>query len=99
MQIKDIKDLEKVMKLCRKNGVTSFKIDGIEFLMAAQATKTKAPAASSFNPFDMGPVPPAVRLPDMPEEVVNADRIQSDALTDEQLLFMSAEPEILEQKG
>lgn len=88
--ITNFKDLDKVMQLCRKNGVESIKIGDIEFKidLSAQAitkpTKTKLPSLAemhnAINPFDpTAPISDDIRTPDQ--------------LTADQLLFYSSNGE------
>jgi hypothetical protein len=51
MQVKDINDLEKIIKLCRKTGVESIKIDNIELKLGDQPEKQllATPAKKTIN--------------------------------------------------
>lgn len=77
MKIDSLKDLEKLVKLCRKVGIDAIKIDNIEFALAHQPTKLKATtiAPAAYAP---GGITEDTRI-DMPDE-----------LTQEQLLMWSA---------
>lgn len=92
MQIKDFKDLEKVIKLARKTGVQSIKIDNVELHLGAEPTKaiTYKPAAitlESPDPLAHARVPGYT--PYVP--VVATDIHSPDELTEEQLMFYSSD--------
>ncbi len=73
----DLKALDKMIALCRKRGVKSFKIDNIEIVLsdevpAPRTRKSKSPGVQATSKYPTG------------------DSIQSEAgLTEEQLLFYS----------
>lgn len=80
MEIKSLKELDKLMKVARKNGVTTVKLPGIEFTIDqgiidsdAQALKAKIPAS-----------------PEQYGEVGADDKITSDGPSLTDLLFYSA---------
>ena len=101
MTIDSIKDLQKVIALCRKTGVVSIKVDGIELQLGAAPIKTKVQQAIDYSadfPESSIPVPQfqGYSAPTEGETTVThvqavADKIASDELTDEQLLFYSAQ--------
>lgn len=79
MKIETLKDLEKLVKLCRKLGVEAIECDGVRM--------------------DLGPsVPKATRSSSKSKKAINTseleapDRVDTDALTPEQLLYYSAIP-------
>lgn len=86
MEIKTPKDLEKLFKLCRENGIETFKHQGIEFTVNSayftsksvkkQRTATAAPVYA-------------------PGGVTEETQIESiGGLTPEQLLFGSSDPSV-----
>lgn len=81
MKLESIKDLEKVIKLCRKLGVNAIKIDGVEFALStlnhSVKPKTFSDIATSTSSF-------------VPNGITEDMKIVTDELTDEQLLFYSA---------
>lgn len=87
MDIKTAKDLEKVIRLCRKLGVDAMEIGNIKFNLGATPQKQ----TKSFNPaLD---IPEAgLKIPQFtPSEVSETpDNIKTTDLSDEDLLFYSA---------
>lgn len=85
MNINSIKDLNKIMLLCRKNGVRSMKIDGVEFIM--EDVSYQDPKAIKHQVTGVQALPETYA-----PGGINADsKIQTpDELTPEQLLFYSA---------
>jgi hypothetical protein len=89
MKIDTLKDLEKVISLCRKLGVESIKIDNVEFHLGqlpAKAKKVKSLIVDTFSEADIK-VPQYTPVTNATE----ADRIVTDELTEEQLMFYSAQ--------
>lgn len=84
MKLDNLKDLEKLIKLCQKTGVSSIKVDGVELTIPLRDTKSRhvtQHVTQQFNgTFDPGPI----AAPEIFES--------SDELTDEQKLFYSAIP-------
>lgn len=78
MKIDSLKDLDKLILLCRKRGIETVKIDNIEFRLSDSLPQPKTqPKRSSFVTEASGS---------------SVDKILSpDALTEDQLLFYSAE--------
>ncbi len=78
MELKSLKELDKLMLLCRKRGVKAIKIDNIEFTI-----EIDEPVHSHI----------ASALPEIytPGGISESTKIETpDILTDEQLLFYSA---------
>lgn len=82
MTVNSLKDLEKLIKLCRRTGVQSIKIDNIEFRLddAAPQAPTKRSNKATIEPFAPGGITESTQI-DTP-----------DALTPEQLLMWSSAP-------
>jgi hypothetical protein len=96
LTIDSLKDLQKLLALCKKQGVTSIKIDGIELTL----TLNNEPKRSHI---DLDAFPEAnIRVPqytqvsvqDTATEVIEPKIDMPDELTDEQLMFYSAKPEV-----
>lgn len=89
MTITTLKELDKLMLLCRKRGVKSIKIDNIEFYIDADEPQTKAQKqyheAIAPDLFDPGQI-------QLPEQVD-----MPDSLTEDQMLFYSSAPSPGEQ--
>lgn len=80
MKLDSIKDLEKVIKLCRRLGVNAIKVDGVEF----QLSDTPVEKAKVINKIT---TQPDSYSPGITEDM----KIAIDELTEEQLLMWSAE--------
>ena len=91
MNISNFKDLEKLVKLLRKHGIEAVKIDGIELHLGPSplTAPTKRPVAAyqapQLTPTDGVSIP----QPD----------IETEELTEEQLLFYSAVPHDVPNEG
>lgn len=83
MKIDSIKDLTKLVQLCRKTGVLSIKVDGIELTLGAEPLK-KAYKPTSYS------IPSATSNTAY-GEIDEDTKILTDELTPEQLLFYSAQ--------
>jgi hypothetical protein len=81
LQIKDLKDLGKLIDLCRKKGVETIKVDGIEFNLG------EIPEAPSARTEDTIPMAPEAYIPITPNVTM---AIASEELSEEDLLFYSA---------
>jgi len=82
--IEKLKDLEALMKLCRKQGVKSITLEGITFELA-DIKQTKASGKEVKLPnFDPGIIPRPMLRP------LTADKIETDEPSEMDLLFYSA---------
>ncbi len=92
MNIPDIKHLQAVIKLCRKEGVEIIKIDGIELVLGKLPEKKPAhkPAAipESISSYSLGNIDENVQIP-----ITELD-IPTDSPTEDQLLFGSSDPSV-----
>ncbi len=85
MTIKDIKDLQKVITLCRKLGVESIKVDNVEFHLGA------APIKTYLGQGLIKGIKESITTPTfIPGGITEDVQIPTDGLTEEQLLFYSA---------
>lgn len=88
MKIDSLKDLQKVIALCRKMGVEGIKIGDIELSMgAAPRTNRNLRTVEDF-PESSLKIPQFSPVQSVSDTV--ADVIKTDGLTDDQLLFYSA---------
>lgn len=87
MKIESLKELENVIKLCRRTGVEHIIVDGVELNLgpAPIIYRKEAKPASTKERVDRILNPGVAHTPT--EETI----ITSDSLTDEQLLFYSAQ--------
>lgn len=86
MTINNIKELRAVIQLCQRSGVTAIKIDGIEM---ALNTYTTAKQKTVYANMDFPEANISVPQPNIPAQAV-ADKIATDELTAEQLMFYSS---------
>lgn len=98
MKINDIKHLEQVIKLCRKQGVSTIEVDGIK-LTLAPIVKPKqtfqAPDISNDFPEAQLQVPKYTGVtPDVNDKITNETEAidMPDELTEDQLLNWSSAP-------
>lgn len=86
MVVKDIKDLKKLIDLCQKTGVESIRVDGIEIHLGALPTKHTFPKPNykQNQVFTPGGITEETTIPQANDE----------ELTEEQLLFYSAQGHI-----
>jgi hypothetical protein len=82
MVISSIKELDRLMKLCRKNGVSAIEIDNIKFNLGPEPI-TQEPRQILGSPIVTGSFDPG--------------QIVTDELTEEQKLFGSSDPTVWAQ--
>lgn len=91
MTISSIKDLSKVIQLCRKTGVTSIEIDGIKLQLAPVSDKRRnIPVQIDANTFPEA----SIVVPAYNGEISPPETFKDEGLTEDQLLFYSARPEV-----
>lgn len=92
MKIQNLKELQKVIHLCQKSGVTSIKIDGIELLLGPVPNKPPKPVDFSSDFPEASISVPKYSPSTRSDEVKSiADKIATDELTSEQLMFYSSQ--------
>lgn len=74
MQLPDLKELDKLIALCRKRGITTVKIGELQLTLSDEAPESKYKRAKATNQA-------TVSYPDT--------QFESDALTEEELMFYS----------
>ena len=90
MQIKTLKEFEKLVTICRKKGILVLKVDNVEFQLGPEPKSNKPTVDLEAFPEASIKVP----TPNINEIVVDyADKIATDELTEDQLLYYSARPE------
>lgn len=82
MKVNDIKHLEQIIKMCRKNGVDIIKLDGVEFHLGSEPIKRPSVTKQLKS-----------NIPQFASNGITEDTqiLGSDGLTEEQLLFYSAQ--------
>ncbi len=94
MTIESLKDLQKLIALCRKTGVESIKVDGIEFHLGRQPDKASKPQPEVItDPLAHASIPMFNGIPAQTANAGEADKIITDELTEEELMFYSARAE------
>lgn len=92
MTINSLKELNKLMVLCRKRGIQSITVDGITFHMSDQTPEMG-------NPIRKQGILTANNTPLSPGGITEDTKISMpDELTEEQLMFYSARPESFEEQ-
>lgn len=85
MKVENLKELQKLIKLCRAEGIESIRIDGIEMHLGVKEIKqpktTKTLLTESLV---------------TPGGITESTKILTDELTPEQLLYYSSRPESYE---
>lgn len=90
MTIDSLKDLSKLIALCRKTGVDTIKVDGMEITLGIEPTALKKQRRSS--PRSLPPNPYG-------EIDENTNIMDMDSLTPEQMLFYSAQGHVPTDEG
>lgn len=85
MKIDNLKQLQKVIQLCTKHGVQSITIDGVSMVLSPIKRSIAAPVLSDFSS-DI----PEAKLQVPSYDGVDTDKIDTDELSPEQLLFYSS---------
>lgn len=84
MTINGLKDLAKIIALCRKTGVTSIEVDGIKLNLGPVSSKLSKATPRDMAIFDPGAIPSYT--PSEPDA-----KIITDALSEEELMFYSSD--------
>ncbi len=104
MKIESLKDLEKLVKLCRKAGIQTLKADGIEFTLGVEPYKaprqrfedpmasTQIPTPNIMDNDQLDPIQ-AAKLHAAQQLKQLQDYIETDEISDDQKLFYSARVE------
>jgi hypothetical protein len=88
MDISNIKDLKAIIELCRKTGVTHIKTGELELTVSLKDNTERRPRGRDLS-LDFPEANISVPQPNLPIKAV-ADKIATDELTPEQLLFYSS---------
>lgn len=94
MVIKDLKELQKLIQLCRKEGIASIEIDNIKLTLGSKPSAYKQPRGTTqvFPEADIKiPQYNGITNPNVAQAV--ADTIETDGLTEEQLMYFSSASE------
>ena len=94
MEINNLKDLQKIIALCHKQGVTSIKLGELELHLGPMPVSRKRPDFSSDFPEANIKVPQYQEVSKESATQETADKIATDELTPEQLLFYSSQGHI-----
>lgn len=85
MKIQNAKQLQQLLKLCAASGVTSMKIDGIEFVLGPKPHKAPKYVDNTSDIFPEANIPIPVYTGGSSEP----DVIKTEEFTDEQKMFYS----------
>ena len=97
MKIDSIKQLDRLLALCQKRGVTAIKVDGIELQVLPHNQATKRGMIRHDSNIDTNVFPEeSIKVPTY-TPVIDDGKVDEETLTDEQMLFYSARPETPEQ--
>ena len=90
MKIENLKELQKVISLCRRLGVEAMEVDGVKFNLGSESRTIRKLqiVADDFSEANLKVPKPNLITQSVQETV--ADVIKTDGLTDEQLLFYSS---------
>jgi len=97
MKITNLNELQKLIKLCRKLGVATMKAEGLEFTLGKDPSAKPTESFIDTNVFPEANIKVPVYNPGNINETTPIDVIQTDDLTQEQLMFYSARPETDQQ--
>lgn len=95
--IKDFKDLEKLIRLCRKTGIASIKVGGVEIELGTEPTDNKR-QNKRFQVEELPGITADMKIP-LPtvlsasdkREIQEQGRVTTDLPSDDDLLFYSAD--------
>ena len=83
MKVDNLKDLQKLIQLCRKTGVEAIEVDGVKMnLGPAPFSQKQAKAVTKSAPYETFQV-------HTPGGIIEEIQIPTDGLTEEQLLMWS----------
>jgi hypothetical protein len=82
MILKTIKDLDKLIKLCKKQGISGIKVGNVEFNLEPIKTSSIEPISPEAS----------VKVPKF-NGSLEPDKIDTDQLTEEQLMYYSVKGE------
>lgn len=94
MKIENKKQLKEILQLCRKLGVQSMKVDGIEFHLGEMPQQERSLDDLIEDPLASAKITTSVLNQEYTGSVTNstkaiAEKIASDSLSEEELLFYS----------
>lgn len=85
MTINGLRDLKKLIQLCQSQGIKAIEIDNIKLELGDKPKKAKVyKQIDDTVPYGTGSLEELLKVPQM-------DRIETDEMTEEQLLFMSSD--------
>lgn len=90
MKIESIKQLDKLMALCQKRGVSSITVDGLTFHMHEVKAKPRAMNAPVLPDYSNDIPEASAQVPKFTGEVEEQAPITTEDLTPEQLLMWSS---------
>lgn len=92
MKIDSLKQLDRLLALCQRRGVTSITVDGVSMNIERVAKKQLS------RHIDTNVFPEeSIKVPAYTPVIEDDGKVDEETLTDEQLMFYSARPETPEQ--
>jgi len=88
--ISSLKDLKQVIKALREGGVTSAEIDGVKLTLLPKPVSNEKRRIDYSSDIPEANIPVPKFTPMNPDAPLIADKIESEELTEEQLLMWSA---------
>lgn len=87
MEVKNLKELQKVIQLCRKLGVEAIEVDNVKLNLGAIPSKI----ANNTRKVDQEVFPEeSIKVPQFTPVQDAADKIATDELSEEQLMYYSS---------
>jgi hypothetical protein len=94
VKVQSLKELQKLIQLCQKTGVTAIEVDGIKMNIQAFHKTASRIDLNAFPEADIRvPAYTPIQAQDTANEPIELKIDMPDELTEDQLLFYSARPE------
>lgn len=96
MPYSNLKELKKLIQLCRNTGISSIKIEGLELTFGPAPIKRAKSDSIDLSAFPEANIKVPSYTPYTAAVKEVADQIATDELSEEQLMFYSSRPESFE---
>jgi hypothetical protein len=94
LKVQSLKELQKLIQLCQKTGVTAIEVDGIKMNIRPLQEKSSKIDLNAFPEADIRvPAYTSIQAQDTQDEAIELKIDMPDELTDEQLLMWSSRTE------
>ena len=91
MQIENLKELQKLMAICRKHGISTITVDGITMTFDKQAPSKQVWGAPNLGSFSTPSPEEDIKVPQYNGPITPPDAVPMEGLTEEQLLNWSSQ--------